>query len=85
MNQEVIPMLSKAREICVEKHAGQVDKEGQPYYLHPFTVAKAVEGEAAKTVADEGKKAGWSDERIEFVKSKIMGLKVTYDEKPAED
>ncbi len=40
--------------------------------------------EAAKTVADEGKKAGWSDERIEFVKSKIMGLKVTYDQKPSD-
>ena len=41
--------------------------------------------EAAKTVEAEGKKAGWSDERVEFVKAKIMGLKVTYDEKPAED
>lgn len=41
--------------------------------------------EAAKTVETEGKKAGWSDERVEFVKAKIMGLKVTYDEKPADD
>ena len=41
--------------------------------------------EAAKTVEAEGKKAGWSDERVELVKAKIMGLKVTYDEKPAED
>ena len=41
--------------------------------------------EAAKTVEAEGKKAGWSDERVEFVKSKIMGLKVTYDEKPEKD
>lgn len=38
--------------------------------------------EAAKTVEAEGKKAGWSDERVEFVKAKIMGLKVTYDDKP---
>ncbi|MDE5898010.1 MAG: DUF3486 family protein, partial [Treponemataceae bacterium] len=35
--------------------------------------------EAAKTVESEGKKAGWSDERVEFVKAKILGLKVTYD------
>ena len=35
--------------------------------------------------APKGKKAGWSDERVEFVKAKIMGLKVTYDEKPAEE
>ena len=40
--------------------------------------------EAAKTVETEGKKAGWSDERVEFVKAKIMGLKVTYDEKTPE-
>ena len=40
--------------------------------------------EAAKTVEAEGKKAGWSDERVEFVKSKIMGLKVTYDDKTTE-
>ena len=37
--------------------------------------------EAAKTVEAEGKKAGWSDERVEFVKAKILGLKVTYDDK----
>ena len=41
--------------------------------------------EAAKTVEAEGKKAGWSDEKVALVKTKIMGLKVTYDEKPAED
>lgn len=37
--------------------------------------------EAAKTVEAEGKKAGWSDERVEIVKAKILGLKVTYDDK----
>ena len=37
--------------------------------------------EAAKTVESEGKKAGWSDERVEFVKAKILVLKVTYDDK----
>ena len=40
--------------------------------------------EAAKTVESEGKKAGWSDERVELVKAKIMGLKVTYDDRPAD-
>jgi len=40
--------------------------------------------EAAKTVETEGKKAGWSDERVEFVKAKIMNLKVAYDEKTPE-
>lgn len=37
--------------------------------------------EAAKTIESEGKKAGWSDERVALVKDKILGLKVTYDEK----
>lgn len=36
--------------------------------------------EAAKAVEEEVKKAGWSDERVEFVKSKIMGLRVKDDE-----
>ncbi len=44
-------MLDKAREICMERHAGQVDKAGEPYYLHPFAVADAVDGEEAKAVA----------------------------------
>lgn len=32
--------------------------------------------EAAKAVEEEIKKAGWSDERVELVKAKIMGLKI---------
>ena len=44
-------MVEKARLLCKEKHLGQVDKEGKPYYLHPFAVARAVEGEEAKAVA----------------------------------
>lgn len=36
--------------------------------------------EAAKAVEEEVKKAGWSDEKVEFVKSKIMGLRVKDDE-----
>lgn len=44
-------MLGRAREICMKKHAGQVDKAGEPYYLHPSAVADAVDGEDAKAVA----------------------------------
>ena len=36
--------------------------------------------EAAKTVEAEGNKAGWSEDRVEFVKAKILGLKVTYED-----
>lgn len=41
----------KARAICLEKHAGQLDRGGQPYYLHPFAVADGVQGDLAKTIA----------------------------------
>ena len=31
--------LMTALELCHKFHAGQVDKCGQPYWIHPFTVA----------------------------------------------
>lgn len=31
--------LMTALELCRKLHAGQVDKCGQPYWIHPFTVA----------------------------------------------
>ena len=31
--------LITALELCRKLHAGQVDKCGQPYWIHPFTVA----------------------------------------------
>ena len=40
-----------AQKICREAHAGQVDKAGAPYYLHPFAVAAKVSGEAAVITA----------------------------------
>lgn len=40
--------------------------------------------EAAKTVESEGKKAGLSEECVELVKAKILGLKVQYDDKSEE-
>lgn len=45
------PMLSVAREICRTAHEGQVDKEGQPYYLHPERVAARCETVDEKIVA----------------------------------
>lgn len=35
--------------------------------------------EASKTIEEEGKKAGLSDESVALIKSKVMGLKVTYE------
>ena len=34
-----VERLMTALELCRKLHAGQVDKCGQPYWIHPFTVA----------------------------------------------
>ncbi len=43
--------LEKAIELAARAHAGQVDKAGAPYVLHPLRVMFAVEGAAARIVA----------------------------------
>lgn len=43
--------LEKAIELAAKYHAGQKDKGGQPYILHPLAVMAKVEGITAKTVA----------------------------------
>ena len=44
-------MLNKAIEIAARAHAGQVDKGGSPYILHPLRVMMMCESETAKTCA----------------------------------
>ncbi len=44
-------MLDEARRVCHQKHEGQTDKCGEPYYLHPFAVADMLTDETEKTVA----------------------------------
>ncbi len=48
-----MPTLEKAIEIAARAHAGQVDKGGAPYILHPLRVMHAVEayGRAAQIAA----------------------------------
>lgn len=43
--------IELAKSICLKAHEGQVDKGGNEYYHHPFTVAKMCESEAEKIVA----------------------------------
>ena len=43
--------LEQAIALAARYHAGQRDKGGQPYILHPLAVMARVEGEEAKTVA----------------------------------
>ncbi len=43
--------LEQAIALAAEKHAGQADKAGQPYILHPLRVMLNVETEEQKIVA----------------------------------
>ncbi len=43
--------IEKALQIAAQAHAGQKDKEGLPYILHPLRVMSHVEGEEAQMVA----------------------------------
>ena len=42
---------SKILDFIIEKHEGQVDKGGKPYFLHPITVALSCQNESEKVVA----------------------------------
>lgn len=43
--------IKLAADICIEYHYGQVDKAGNPYYLHPFAVASKCKDEKEIIVA----------------------------------
>ncbi|MGI6257725.1 MAG: HD domain-containing protein [Anaerovoracaceae bacterium] len=44
-------MLKTAYDIAVSAHAGQMDKAGNDYILHPITVAKNLDAEDEKAAA----------------------------------
>ena len=52
MNEVDRSMLERAIEVAVVSHAGQVDKNGEPYILHPLRVMFAVR-EHGGTVAQQ--------------------------------
>jgi (p)ppGpp synthase/HD superfamily hydrolase len=43
--------LERAIEIAAKAHAGQLDKAGQPYILHPLRAMLAMDSDAARIVA----------------------------------
>jgi hypothetical protein len=43
--------LERAIEIAARRHAGQTDKQGLPYILHPLRVMQRVQGDVARMVA----------------------------------
>jgi (p)ppGpp synthase/HD superfamily hydrolase len=70
-------MLNKAIEIAARAHAGQVDKGGEPYILHPLRVMLTRESELERICAvlhdvvedsdiafDDLRKTGFSEEVI---------------------
>lgn len=83
--------IQLAQQICQEAHYGQVDKAGQPYYLHTFAVADMCETEEEKVVAylhdvlengeyDEVylRMCGFSDKVVEAVKVLTKDLDEDY-------
>ena len=45
------PLTIKAAKFAYEKHAGQFDKQGMPYIIHPLEVASKLETEEEIVVA----------------------------------
>jgi (p)ppGpp synthase/HD superfamily hydrolase len=63
-----VSTLERAIAIAAEAHAGQIDKAGAPYVLHPLRVMLSVQGHETKIVAvlhDVVEDCeGWSFERL---------------------
>ena len=60
-------LVERAARICVERHAGQTDKVGQPYILHPMRVALKCETPEQRIVAflhDVVEDCGVTDEAL---------------------
>lgn len=77
-----VEMLELAAHLMLDAQEGQVDKAGQPYFLHPMRVALNCETSVQKTVAflhdviedtaissADLKRFGFSDEVVEAVLS----------------
>lgn len=76
-----MPNLERAIQIAVTAHAGQVDKQGQPYILHPMRVMLSVPDDEARMAGilhdvvedtsvthDDLRKAGFSEAVLEAVR-----------------
>lgn len=44
-------LIEKAAKICLEYHSGQVDKQSEPYFLHPFRIMMKCKSDEEKIVA----------------------------------
>lgn len=72
--------LERAVAIAAEAHAGQVDKAGAPYLLHPLRVMMQLDGSAERIVAvlhDVVEDSDWTFERLRgegFSEAVIAGI-----------
>jgi (p)ppGpp synthase/HD superfamily hydrolase len=64
-------LLERAIQIAIEAHAGQTDKAGEPYILHPLRVMFSLDAIDHKIVGvlhdvvEDCKDKGWTFERLE--------------------
>jgi (p)ppGpp synthase/HD superfamily hydrolase len=64
-------LLERAIQIAIEAHAGQTDKAGEPYILHPLRVMFSLDAIDQKIVGvlhdvvEDCKDQGWTFERLE--------------------
>lgn len=85
--------LERAIAIAVENHAGQVDKAGAPYVLHPLRVMHQMDTESEQIVAvlhdvvedtgttfDELRQEGFDDEVLEGIDSVTRRDEESYDD-----
>lgn len=44
-------LVEKAAQICLQHHFGQVDKQGEPYFMHPFRIMLKCQTDEERIVA----------------------------------
>jgi len=88
-----MPTLEHAIGLAVEAHRGQVDKNGQPYILHPLRVMFRLEGEVEQIVGvlhdvvedsqitfDDLRRLGYTEEIITALDGVTRRADETYEE-----
>lgn len=69
-------LLEKAFRLCLEKHTRQTDKEGKPYFMHPFRVAERCATVEEKIVALLHDTVEDTDVTPEFLLSEGFGQEI---------
>lgn len=88
-----MPTLEQAIALAVESHRGQVDKNGQPYILHPLRVMFRLEGKLEQIVGvlhdvvedspitfDDLRRMGYAEEVITALDGVTRRGEETYEE-----